>query len=80
MPRRDGIRTIPHLRAACPHVGIVMHSAESGRTEDALDLGADVWHTKGDPVTAVLDSAAMVGALARLSARTGDSTLPRSYG
>lgn len=61
MPHRDGLATIPHLRATCPGIGIVMYSANSVQIEDAFDLGADVWHTKGDPITAVLDSAAAVG-------------------
>lgn len=52
-----------------------MYSSNSSQAEDALDVGADVWHTKGDPVTAVLDSAAMVGAVAQLEA-TGDGSTP----
>lgn len=76
VPRRDGIATIGHLRAARPHIGIVMYSANSRQIEDVLDLGADAWHTQGDPVTSVLDSAAMIGAVAQLGPAGDGSTLP----
>lgn len=72
VPHRDGIATIPHLRATCPHIGVVMYSANSSYAEEALDLGADAWHTKGDPVTTVLDSAAVIGAAARTAREGGE--------
>lgn len=56
MPGMDGIETLVHLRALCPGATIIMYTTESGRAEDAGDLGAERWFTKDTPVTDLLDT------------------------
>lgn len=49
MPRLDGIRALPALRAAVPDARIVMYSARRERLDEALAAGAHAWVDKGAP-------------------------------
>lgn len=60
LPLGPGTRVLPDMRVACPHARIILFSADASMRTVALDLGADGFLLKGDPLeqlTALLDGA-----------------------
>ncbi len=57
MPELDGIAAIPLIREAAPACRIVIFSSDPTRHDQALDAGADVWRSKTDGFSSVLDAA-----------------------
>ena len=60
LPLGPGTRVLPEMRAACPGARIILFSADASMRAVALDLGADGFMLKGDPLgqlTAMLDEA-----------------------
>ena len=61
LPLGPGTRVLPDMRAACPSARIILFSADASMRNEALNLGADGFMLKGDPLgelTALLESAA----------------------
>ena len=50
MPDGTGLEVLPALRTACPSARIVMFSAERQARERALQLGADEFVDKAEPL------------------------------
>ena len=60
LPLGPGTRVLPMMRTACPGARIIVFSADASTRSLALDLGADGFMLKGDPLdhlTALLDEA-----------------------
>lgn len=60
LPLGPGTRVLPEMRAACPDARIILFSADASMGAVALDMGADGFLLKGDPLsqlTVLLDEA-----------------------
>ena len=60
LPLGPGTRVLPEMKAACPGARIILFSADASTRATALELGADGFLLKGDPLhrlTALLGSA-----------------------
>lgn len=58
MPDGLGTSILPELRAMLPDARIVVFSSDISIRELALDLGADGWVGKGDPIDVLITSLA----------------------
>ena len=58
MPDGLGTAILPELRAMLPDARIVVFSSDISIQELALDLGADGWVGKGDPIDVLITSLA----------------------
>ena len=50
LPLGPGTRVLPDMRAACPDARIILFSADVSTRATALELGADGFLLKGDPL------------------------------
>ncbi len=57
MPVMDGLDALPHIREICPDAAVVMLSgfSASAMREVSLELGADGYVEKGQPIRKVID-------------------------
>ena len=51
LPHGPGTRVLPDMRRACPEARIVVFSADGVNRDLALELGADGFLVKGDPLS-----------------------------
>lgn len=51
LPLGPGTRVLPAIRAGCPGTRVILFSADASMRSRALELGADGFMLKGDPLS-----------------------------